>query len=385
MRLGNAHLAPLQEERLGSVLRAWQREFPGLGVLALLPEAEKTRLPLLQSLCRELDIPLVGGIFPALLTASGFVTEGVWLLRFDRMVPAVLVPALDDATADPVGKIVDAVRPLLDEAAPELAKPTLYLLFDGLLPQIASLLDGLYLALADRVDYAGANAGSETFTPMPCLFDREQAIAGGACCLLLPEAGGTILEHAYPAGEQVMSATSTAGNRIDQIDWRPAFDTYREIVGRSYGIELTPDNFYEYAVHFPLGILRANGEVVVRIPVGLSDDGAVHCVGEVPENAMLVVLKAPSGTVSGCVDKLAAELEAGNGSLAETTLLTFYCAGRRMHLGQAAGAELADLDARLAPAVLAGALSLGEIGGSRQWAYPSFHNAALVCTPWERA
>jgi len=34
---------------------------------------------------------------------------------------------------------------------------------------------------------------------------------------------------------------------------------------------------------------------------------------------------------------------------------------------------------------MAGALSLGEIGSTQAWGYPTFHNAALVCTPWQPA
>jgi len=63
-------------------------------------------------------------------------------------------------------------------------------------------------------------------------------------------------------------------------------------------------------------------------------------------------------------------------------LLTFYCAGRRMHLGQAAESELAALHAETGVAEMAGALSLGEIGSTVRWGYPMFHNATLVCTPW---
>jgi len=35
-------------------------------------------------------------------------------------------------------------------------------------------------------------------------------------------------------------------------------------------------------LHFPFGIIRANHEVLVRIPVALEEDGSLFCVGEVP-------------------------------------------------------------------------------------------------------
>ena len=58
-------------------------------------------------------------------------------------------------------------------------KPSLFLIFDAMVPNIASVVDGIYLALANRVEYAGVNAGSETFQPMPCLFDGERVVGNG--------------------------------------------------------------------------------------------------------------------------------------------------------------------------------------------------------------
>ena len=64
-------------------------------------------------------------------------------------------------------------------------------------------------------------------------------------------------------------------------------------------------------------------------------------------------------------------------------MLTFYCAGRRLHLGRDAAAnELRSLSARMAGGRQLGALSLGEIGSLRVAGYPMFHNATLVCRPW---
>ena len=56
---------------------------------------------------------------------------------------------------------------------------TLFCIFDALVFNIATHLDAWYLALADRVHYAGVNAGSERFVPINCLFDNERSIAGG--------------------------------------------------------------------------------------------------------------------------------------------------------------------------------------------------------------
>ena len=58
-------------------------------------------------------------------------------------------------------------------------------------------------------------------------------------------------------------------------------------------------------------------------------------------------------------------------------------AGRRLHLGlEKATAELQEFEACTRVARVAGALSLGEIGGSTLHGYPLFHNATLVAAHW---
>ena len=226
------------------------------------------------------------------------------------------------------------------------------------------------------------NAGSETFQPMPCLFDGERVVGDGLLGLLLPAGMVPLLAHGFAPPERSMGATATEGNRIATLDWRPAFEVYQEIIKAQFGIELTRDNFYQYAVHYPFGILCANGDVVVRIPVVLAEDGALYCVGEIPENALLVLLQAPAAGGNGCIGQLAMNLQSAHGSLIGRQLLSFYCAGRRLHLGDAARTELAQLAEQTGAAALGGALSLGEIGNTVRWGYPMFHNATLVCTPW---
>jgi hypothetical protein len=375
------YLASPAGEEIGRTLDAWQAKHPDMGLLAMLPEAEKDALPLLQAECAQRGIPLVGGIFPELLADNAFRCEGCWLLRFDEMPHFALHENLTDKTAaEAAAEISAELHSVLKDDA---RNNTLFLLFDAMVPNISSLLDELYLQLANRVHYVGANAGSETFQPMPCLFDGERVVGNGVLAMLLTPHSGAVLEHGYQLPPQSMTATSTEGNRIEQIDWRPAFEVYRELVHAQFGVEIDHDNFYQYAVHFPFGIVRANHSVVVRIPVALGDDGSLFCVGEVPPHSVLALLEAPEVDSTQTLDTLTAGLQELNGDLAGSELLLFYCAGRRMHVGvDAATAEVSELAQRTRAGRIAGALSLGEIGGSTLWSYPLFHNATLVASLW---
>lgn len=358
------------------VLESWRSHHPECGVLAFLPEAEAANLATLQALFREAGIPLVGAIFPALIDGGSFEVSGVLLFRLDTM-PHYLLQGDLHGEGGELEQQVEALAEQLSAEEPTASDDTtLFILFDAMLPNIAHILETLYLKLADRVHYMGVNAGSETFQPMPCLFDQQQLVQNGALALLLPHHEGAILEHGYQVPQELVAATSTEGNRIISIDWRPAFEVYSERIKSQYGVEITRENFYQYSVHFPFGIIRADNEVLVRIPVALEEDGSLFCVGEIPPNAILTLLDAPQADSIRTSELLAANFPESN---QEETLLSFYCAGRRLHLGiEAAENELRSLIKGLRNPRIYGALSLGEIGSSRRGGYPLFHNAALI-------
>lgn len=371
-----AHLAATDLKAISAQLADWRKHFPRMGVMAFMPERESQHLAAIQALFRTNATPLVGAIFPAIIIDGRFHSDGVLLYCFEKMPRYLLSQGLaQEGTA-----LMEASTALAADIEKQLGDEggttSLFLLFDAMLPRIGLILEELYLQLADQVHYMGINAGSESFQPIPCLFDAQRLIQDGVLALLLPAHEGAVLEHGYRVPEHLVAATSTDGNRIISIDWRPAFDVYAERIREQYGKVITAENFYQYAVHFPFGIIRADSEVLVRIPVALMEDGSLFCIGEIPPNAILTLLEAPLAESVHTTELLAERFASPD---ANTPLLTFYCAGRRLHLGpEAAQTELRVLTARLGYARLYGALSLGEIGSSRRGGYPLFHNAALV-------
>lgn len=358
-------------DALDTTLAAWKQAQPAAGVLCLLPESEQALVPRVQAACRNAGLPLAGAIFPALIVDEAFVRSGLLLMRFDRCPDWFL---LDEMGGDPAGaarRIAAACGPIEHECA---EKPTLFLIFDGLIDNIGSMLNKLFGELKTRVRYAGVNAGSETFTPLPCLFDSERLIDRGVLGIVSREPRQVVVRHGYPVSKTLLKATSMSGNRINSIDGRPPFEVYQEVIRNEYGIALTRENFYDYAVHYPFGEIAALN-VLVRIPVGFDADGCLYCIGEIPDNSLLRLLQAPELADSNCVRLIAEALPVSPGQ----ALMLFYCAGRCLHLGDNAPLELTQLKAATRAAGLFGALSLGEIDTDETLGIPQFHNAALVC------
>ena len=369
---------PLAGRDIAATLGAWhdsdrQRE---TGVFALVCEREPEGVALLQQTAAALAMPLVGAIVPGLIVDAKFWRKGALLVAFDAASPRRIIPmprSGNRATDAAVEALADFVATHADENGGD----TLLLLVDAMMPDVASLLDRLYLEIGDQVNYAGTCVGSETFQSVPCLFDNEIFVEGAVLALLLRQHPGATLAHHYRSGQTLWVATATTGSHIEAIDGKPAFEVYRELMASEYGIDLDRENFYRYAVHFPFALNRAQGESLVRIPVKVEEDGSVYCSGEVPENALLGVVRAVDpGSLN-----TAREVGAGAGPGA-AGVVAFYCAGRLMHLEEAAAtAELAALAGELAPAPLVGALCLGEIGSGQQQ-YPAFHNATITALPW---
>lgn len=364
------------------LIEGWKARWPHMGILALVPEAEKDRIAQLQVTLRACQVPLSGAVFPALVTDTGFATSGAWLLCFETMPPRFLVGGLGlgQGGVPALSAAIESIVPASQAADAKASSPTLFLIFDGMLPHIGTLLDGLQQTFDDALLYAGVNAGSETFQPMPCLFDEHTLIGEGALGLLLPGPSRIVLHHGYPVSQRLMEATSTSGNRIDTIDGLPALEMYQSVVFNEYGVTLTRENFYDLAAHFPFGVVTVV-DVLVRIPVAFTDDGALVCVGEVPPNNRLRLLRAPDLELSQCVTMVARALDPLGTGTACNPLLTFYCAGRRMHFGDDAAREIEQLKAETGSPCIFGALSLGEIDSLEDLSFPRFHNAAIVCIP----
>ncbi len=359
------------ERTISREVNNWRLQKSNLPMLTLVAEQDKDALPLLQKACAENEIVLYGAMFPGLIENGRIVKQGMCLLPLPAETKGYLSEPLDGGHA--VKLLVAWLNELEKADGQKEERKTLFLIFDAMEPNVATILEQMYGEVGDRYVYAGVNAGSRTLTPQPCLLENDHFKGSRVLALLLPISDGGMLEHGYCELDENILAAASDGNLIRTINWRPALAEYRKLVHENFGIEITRENFYDYAVHYPFGILRANGELLVRIPSEFTSEGGIYCVGEVPPNSILQVLDAPPDSLLKGVQRLADRIR----ELHWTRTLIFYCTGRFMHLGeQGCIKELEFLGKVTGPCH--GALSLGEIGTTGKDQYPLFHNATIV-------
>lgn len=345
----------------------------------MVAEKNLDSVEMIQQEAEAKEVTVIGAVFPELIVDGEFKKEGCYIVTATGLSAYFMEDGFDLTDDKELEDKTLAFAEDIKRIVPETdSRGSLMLVFDAMLLRVGTILDDFYLKLGNSLCYMGVNAGSETFAPMKCIFDNKRFLENAVLAMYFRHDGSVILEHGYTSLDDSIAATSTHLNCVTSIDWRPAFEVYSELAMRDYGVEITKENFYETAVHYPLGIVRADDTILVRIPVALTDEGHLYCVGEVPENSLLTLLRTTDESLSESVDSIAkAYKEKG-----WQKKLTFYCAGRRLHIGVDKAAEEMKKLGSDTDSSINGALSLGEISSYKSMEYPLFHNGAIVCLNW---
>lgn len=125
----------------------------------------------------------------------------------------------------------------------------------------------------------------------PCIFIPEGVFEDAALVTFLDMKCSLGVHHGWEAAIGPLVVTKSEGNLIKELNWRNAFDVYKEAVEADIGKELDESNFYEISSHYPFGIYMEGGESLVREVLKKNSKGNLLCASDVPENAVINILK----------------------------------------------------------------------------------------------
>ena len=319
--------------------------------------------PLLQSI----NVPLMGGVFPNLLVGRERLTRGcvVWGVRRPLSVGTIRDISHPD---------IDLELAVEQALTPATGRALRVILVDGLASGIGALMNTFHEVAGIGSDTIGGGAGSLDFVQRPCLLTNEGMLQDAAVIATLPGHAGVGVAHGWRYIQGPYRITESDQNTIISLDWRPAFEVYREVVEAHSGQTFTDDNFFDLAKAYPFGLARMDAERVVRDPLFVRDDGALVCVGTVPEGDHVDILH---GDTPSLIEAAASARQIAEQRLAEplATRLFMDCISRVLFLGDDFDTELASVAIDDVP--LIGACTIGEVanhGGD----YPEFYNKTSV-------
>lgn len=361
------HTAASQESLGELILRAAADDMvQSLMILAC--DADNHRPEDLRTMLQACPKPLFGGIFPQIVHGLARLEQGTLVVGLQSSAQVSVVSHLSDVATSFDSQILDGFGDL------DPTGKSLFVFVDGLSKRISDLIEALFNNLGLLPNYIGGGAGSLSFQQKPCLFTNQGIVQDAAVLALVDTVGAVGVAHGWTPVSDAVKVTQADRNTVISLNWRPAFEVYREIVEAHSGRRFADESFFELAKSYPLGIAKLDAEMVVRDPI-IQDDGRLICVGEVPEGGHVHIL---SGDVESLIRGASTAKQRAEGAFpgdwSAADMIFVDCISRVLFLEKHFERELAAVECGLP---LVGALTLGEIANMGD-AYLEFYNKTSV-------
>lgn len=340
-------------------------------LFVMLGEHCSVEVPELITALNKEQINFFGGQFPAVIYDDQKSSKGAVLKSYPVLGGPYLIKSMGNNNLE---------LPEFIEFGSTGKKPVALILVDGMAANISSFLNMLFDKLARRVSYIGGGAGSLSLKQQPCLFTPAGFFQDAALVTFLDLECQLGVRHGWERIMGPLVATKTDKNKIYELNWQNAYEVYRDVVEGDSGQKFTSDNFFDLAKGYPFGMLREYSECVVRDPVALGSDSELICVGEVPENSVLDILKGKDSSLIAAARQAAEDCISAKKDNIEDCLVA-DCISRVLFLEDNFTLELIEVKQALAKInqelLPAGMLTLGEISSSGE-KYLEFFNKTIV-------
>ncbi len=316
------------------------------------------------------SVPWAGCSTPAVLSSAGFMRSGVAVGIIDA--PNVKVGIGTGAGWSPreAGRTAATAALAALPVPPDDRSRALILLCDTSSGACTDVVRGAASVAGAGVVWAGGAADVQFANGA---FWRNAAIA---IALDFEGRVGAGVHHGWePFGPPAM-ITAASGTIARQLEYQPAFEIYATVAA-AFGDEVTPEGFATYATSHPLGIPQATGEYLIRDPLSLESDGAIRCAAEIPDGALVRVMRGAAAALVEAAGS-AAQMARTDARGEVGGAFIFDCVSRFTVLGPSISLELAAFQRALGPCVpFLGCLSIGEVAAFGP-CVPQFHNKTAV-------
>ncbi len=340
-------------------------------ILLLFAEQDSNDFDALVKALNKINISFMGGLFPGIIYGNKHYKEGCVI----KKLPAIIKPDIIDLKD---GKV--RIPNLMKQIEAHDTKLTVLTLVDGLTASISPYLKSLFNVYGNSVSFIGGGAGSLSLVQQECVFTNKGVFQDAAIFCLLDLSISLGVRHGWQHLHGPIVATKTNGNTIEQLNWQNAFEVYKSVVEADAGVQFNEENFFDIAKGYPFGISKQDNEDIIRDPIAVSKEGHLLCVGEVPENTVLHIMKGESQSliesaklaVNDCKDQLTKNIQ---------HTFVVDCISRILFLEEEFDNELNAITDTLGEtsqeAQPMGVLSLGEISSYGN-GFIEFYNKTLV-------
>ncbi|MCI4667222.1 MAG: FIST C-terminal domain-containing protein [Bacteroidia bacterium] len=339
--------------------------------LIFLGENNTPDLDLLVAQLNKANIQFAGGVFPGIISGTTKSEEGAIIINLPADSQVHVIEGLDSD---------NFMLPQLDIPKTDPDKSTGLIFLDGLTTHIADFLWEVHNQFGSKMNFFGGGAGSLSLQQQACLISNEGVWQDAALLLYVPKAINLGVAHGWEKIIGPFVATKTQKNVICELNWENAFEVYKKVIKEDSGKDINQENFFGIAKGYPFGLLNEGDEDIVRDPILTNENGELVCVGDVPENSVINILKGKEENLVGAATTATvSSVKRGKGKMAIP--LVVDCISRVLFLESNFQAELSTVKSTLDAANLdevQGILSLGEISSYGEGALEFFNKTIVV-------
>lgn len=357
--------------QLENHLTQFELENETRSILFLMADENQFSNDLLTPLLKTINKPLIGGIFPELIFNGELKKSGVLLLPL----PFELRTQVFDLSGNS-----DEFLNQLEEIQRYSMNPlsSLFVFVDALSQNKENFMEALFNFFGMSTCYIGGGAGSLSFESLPCIINNQGIHSNAAVIGWGNKPMSLGVAHGWHSFSDVLKITETKRNLVKTINWRPAFEVYKEIVEEHSGMSLTSDNFSELAKSYPLGIEKLDAEMVVRDPFKLCPEG-VHFVDSILEGEYVKVLHGNmESLIAGASKAREFALSKLDEDMDQDSLFCIDCISRVQFMKENYTKEL---EAVADNKHVSGVLTIGEIANEGD-SFLEIYNKTIVLGVW---
>jgi hypothetical protein len=321
------------------------------------------------------NLPIFGGIYPKLIFKKQLMQQGCIIIGFKEAFEVSLITQLSTLATDE--KLEQAIEAMLLNQSRLTINDNFLIFYDALSYNIEPFIDCLFGCLEHHINIIGGGAGSLDFIQKACVFTNEGLLTDVIQLVSLQSKLVIGATHGWETLQGPFLVSEAQKQTVKSLNYSPAFHTYKEAIENASHHKINDDNFFDIAKHFPLGIEDINNQLVVRDPI-LTHDGYIQCVGNVPVNSMVYLLKGSLDSLLAAAKQAAISATNDIDDKGFSATMVFDCISRVLYMEDSFSQELDLIAEQCFEQSLFGVLSLGEIANNRSGAIKLLNKSTVV-------
>lgn len=363
-----------QQQELKDNLQKMEDASEVKSVLFLMTNDELFSVDFLNPLLQSFQKPIIGGVFYELIFNSQRKNRGVLLIP---LLFELKTEIFDYADVD--NTVFEKLESTFSCTLPE--NGSVFIFTDAFTPSKNTFIEDLFNFFGFRFTFLGAGCGSDSFVSFPCVIHNSGVHANSGVIGFAPNHLGLGVAHGWKSITDPLKVTESEMNKIISINWEPASEFYKNIVENHSGLKFDESNFLEIAKCYPIGLIRIDGEMVVRDPF-LASEGNLYCLDNIDKGQYITIMNGDIDSLIEGAEKAAESCYSNKIATDESLKFVFSidCISRVKYLADDYSRELKAIGGDLP---VNGALSFGEIANVGH-SFLEIYNKTVIVARWEQ-